>query len=427
VITLHCCGQDYYADEVHLGRKIKCVKCGRILLIERPASTREAKVRETFTVVSPASRNVPSKRLLRYVVGAIAFSLLVLGFLVYRDYISAPVQKRGEAEAPPPGSHPPLSPANRSLTETSAPVAVQSRAKEELRPPGVPLTSTATAESRPGTSAPLPAAMSPAQAREREILEQDAGKLGDPELGEEYQEINEQHFRNRLPKIPVIWESRLSEIGPLVAEGFTEEGMACVFGDKLFILLNPQLRLDRRKRTGVLCHEMVHVHLFSIGDTKTKHGPAFQNVLHRLSAEGAFEGDWASQSEKLGLRSWLDRESARLEGEDSELERNRDDINHEGSNLDEAVRELNERISRANEQGFGWPSEDEIESFKSARDLFNQRAIDFNARVERHNADCTRFNRQANHYNLIMSYPDGLDEESLIPPKSGAGRYTIPQ
>jgi hypothetical protein len=34
LITLHCCGENYHADEHHTGRKIKCRKCGRLLTIE---------------------------------------------------------------------------------------------------------------------------------------------------------------------------------------------------------------------------------------------------------------------------------------------------------------------------------------------------------------------------------------------------------
>ena len=34
MITLHCCGEDYYADERHIGGHIKCGKCGRFLTIE---------------------------------------------------------------------------------------------------------------------------------------------------------------------------------------------------------------------------------------------------------------------------------------------------------------------------------------------------------------------------------------------------------
>jgi hypothetical protein len=34
MITLHCCGEDYYAGERHIGGHIKCGKCGRFLTIE---------------------------------------------------------------------------------------------------------------------------------------------------------------------------------------------------------------------------------------------------------------------------------------------------------------------------------------------------------------------------------------------------------
>jgi hypothetical protein len=34
LITLHCCGENYHADEQHAGRKIRCRKCGRVLTIE---------------------------------------------------------------------------------------------------------------------------------------------------------------------------------------------------------------------------------------------------------------------------------------------------------------------------------------------------------------------------------------------------------
>lgn len=393
MITLHCCGQDYYADEVHIGRKIKCVKCGRLLLIGRPVPAPQGKVPETFTAVRPEYPNFRSKHRYRYAVSALAVFLLIVGLLFYRNYSSPSARSPAKAGASAPGAHPPASPTGRSLTRTSA---------------------------------PMPIATNPEEAREREILEQNAGKLGDPELGKEYQDINERHFGNRLPKIPVIWEPRLKEIGPLIAKDFTLEGITRLFGDKLFILLNPDLRLDRRRLKSALCHEMVHVHLFSVGDTGTKHGPAFQSILHRLSAEGAFEGKWVSESEKLGLRSWLERESGRLDVESSEFGKIRDSLEREGEDLDKAVNELNARISTANEQGFGWPSEAEIESIKSRRDLFKQRAIDFNSQVERHNADRTRFNREANRYNLIMSYPDGLDEESLVRPKSSTGGYALP-
>jgi len=42
VITLHCCGENYLADEQHVGRKIRCRKCGRVLTIEAVVPMRGA-------------------------------------------------------------------------------------------------------------------------------------------------------------------------------------------------------------------------------------------------------------------------------------------------------------------------------------------------------------------------------------------------
>jgi hypothetical protein len=33
MVTLHCCGENYYADDQHVGRHIRCTKCGRKLTI----------------------------------------------------------------------------------------------------------------------------------------------------------------------------------------------------------------------------------------------------------------------------------------------------------------------------------------------------------------------------------------------------------
>jgi hypothetical protein len=38
VITLRCCGEEYHADEQHIGRKIMCRKCGRIMTIHAGAT-----------------------------------------------------------------------------------------------------------------------------------------------------------------------------------------------------------------------------------------------------------------------------------------------------------------------------------------------------------------------------------------------------
>jgi len=54
VITLHCCGEKYIAEEQHVGRKIKCRRCGRVLTIEAVVP-----VRTTASAVRGRARQAP--------------------------------------------------------------------------------------------------------------------------------------------------------------------------------------------------------------------------------------------------------------------------------------------------------------------------------------------------------------------------------
>jgi hypothetical protein len=281
-----------------------------------------------------------------------------------------------------------------------------------------------------------PTSTNPAELAERKITEQDAGKLGDADLSAEYKEVSEKYFDNRLPVIPVLWEPRLGEIGPLKAEGFTEKGLWTTRGDKAFILLNPQFRKDETETRRVLCHEIVHEYLYSIGDKETNHGPKFQAVLRRLADAGAFIGIPASEEERSSLKSLIGAESVRLEEESArikrekyELDQTQAEIDRDGAILNQEVQELNDRISSANEQGYGWPSDDEIESSKAKARFHNQRVVDlqgqmvdFNTRVDSYNAAVGQFNRSVNRYNLMMAYPDGLDEETAMHAKTPVGQ-----
>jgi hypothetical protein len=278
----------------------------------------------------------------------------------------------------------------------------------------------------------VPESTNPAKAREHEIIEQDAGKLGDLELRSNYQEVNEQYYAGKLPNIPVLWEPRLEGVGPLQAEGLVVHGLWARSGDKVFILINPETRMNAPELRPVLCHEVVHEYLFTQGDTNTNHGPAFKSELHRLAEAGAFEGISASEDEKASLKSWIDAESTRLAGESAaireegiEIDQTKETIELEKASSDRELRDLNQRITTANEQGTGVPSDDEMESFKAKVRLLNQRVGDlngrvdsFHARIERYNADVSQFNQSVSQYNLMMAYPDGLDEESEIQPKS---------
>jgi hypothetical protein len=233
-------------------------------------------------------------------------------------------------------------------------------------------------------TAPIPA--SPAEAKEREITEEDAGKPGDPDLCKQYQDINEKHFGNQLPVIPVLWEPRLKEIGAPKAKGFIQEGLWAVHGDKCFILLNTHISGRSGEIRRALCHEMIHEYLFTIGDTKTNHGPAFQTELRRLLAEGAFRAILASENEKGDLRAWLEREQRRLDVESvalkelgANLDGEQSEIGSEKEALDRETYELNQRIIRANDQQSGWPTDDQIEAVKAKALLHNQRVAVFRA------------------------------------------------
>lgn len=263
----------------------------------------------------------------------------------------------------------------------------------------------------------VPSAANPAEARQQEILQKDLGKPGDPVLDRMYQELNAAHFAGALPVMPVLWEPRLAEVGQLSAQKFTLEGMFGHVGRRTAILLNPDLQSDKRALARALCHEMVHAHLFATGDRSTNHGPAFQAVLRRLSDEGAFEGILASEDEREKLRAWLDEESARLDAERAEMDRVAGDIERDRSEVEQTLADLNARVTAANAEGRGWPARAEIESIQSHRDAYNQRAADANTRAARAQADISEFNRQVARYNLMLSYPDGLDEESLVKPK----------
>ncbi len=265
---------------------------------------------------------------------------------------------------------------------------------------------------------------SPAAVKSHEITAQDSGKPGDPTLDDEYRDINQQFYGGKLPTVPVLWEERLAEIGPLIAEGFIEKGLWTSRDNHEFILLNTSLSPDAADTRRVLCHEIVHEYMFSIGEKYEGHGPKFQAELLRLSQAGAFEGIPAAEGEKAGLKAWLDNESVRLEGESAQLNNERFDleqergaVDREGEELNQEVRELNQRMSTANAQQSGWPSDQEIAASKArsrAHDQkaaeFNQHLTNFNARIANYDSALGNYNRSVARYNLMIAFPDGLDE-----------------
>lgn len=272
--------------------------------------------------------------------------------------------------------------------------------------------SAARAAASPGNDA--------ADARQQDILREDIDKAGSPELASLYQKINAAHFGGALPAMPILWEPRLAEVGALAARPFTLEGIFGHVGRRTAILLNSDLRSDTPALKRALCHEMVHAYLFSTGDTTTNHGPAFQAVLLRLSTEGAFEGVLATEPQRQQLRAWLDAESARLDAERAELERLGAEIAHEHADVERDVTDLQRVMVSDSRRGLSTgKTADEV---NRRREAYNARAEDANGRVERQKADVEAFNRQVARYNLMLVYPDGLDEDSMVKPKGAPVR-----
>jgi predicted SprT family Zn-dependent metalloprotease len=199
-----------------------------------------------------------------------------------------------------------------------------------------------------------------------QLFRSNASLQSDPVLADDYQSINLEYFSSGLPRVLVRWEERLDEIGPLIAEGFRLEGVT----NGRVILLNPSLQDDAPQLRRVLCHEVAHV---ALSDRSDGHGPRFQTLLKRLATEGAFEGLVATDEERAELRATLDRRSQEL---DREMSRLRGD----------------------------WS---EVDGTDAAR------VEAYNARVRRLQDAGADFNRKVAQYNLMISYPDGLDEERL--------------
>lgn len=209
--------------------------------------------------------------------------------------------------------------------------------------------------------------LSPEQARTEELFRLNTNLPSDPALASAYQAINTDYFEGRLPAIAVRWEPRLAEVGPLIATGFQMDGMT----NGRLILLNPALQNDDQQLQRTLCHEIVHVAVK--GQTTEEHGPAFQNRLRQLSEQGAFTGTVASEEEK------------------QEMHRTIDGRTEEVKKAAEVLRQARPSVST---------------------DL---QRIDYNFSVQRQNNAVDDLNRLIEQYNLMVSYPDGLDRERLAP------------
>jgi hypothetical protein len=271
-----------------------------------------------------------------------------------------------------------------------------------------------TGSGGPHSSVPT-APLSPAQARQQQILEQNIGRPGDPDLTGRYLAINTRHFGAALPLIPVRWEPALSDVGKLASHSFTLEGMFGRLGKDVLILINPNVRDDDRALDRALSHEMVHFYLHTTGDHTTNHGPEFKRVLARLAEEGAFEGRAGTEGEKAALRAWLDAESTRLDMDQRELALIGSDLNRERNDLDRLVTSLNDRTATGER-----PNPDDVQALEARRDRFNAAALEANHRIEKGRAALAHFNEEVARYNLMLVYPDGIDEEGRVPTKAAA-------
>lgn len=261
-----------------------------------------------------------------------------------------------------------------------------------------------------------------AEALQREIVNKNLDAQGDPALNQLYLDISTHHFGGALPPVQVVWEARLADVAALSEQKIVLQGLFGHTGKRAVILLNPTLQNDRPATRRVLSHEIVHAFLFSTGSTSTDHGPAFQSVLHRLSEEGAFEGIQAGDDERTALRTWLDEESARLDGERVEMDRMASEIERERVEVERALEDLNARVTAANAEGRGWPTTRERNVVAAMRDAYNERAVTANERTTRDREALEHFNAEVARYNLMLVYPDGLAEGDLVKPKTHAPR-----
>jgi hypothetical protein len=248
--------------------------------------------------------------------------------------------------------------------------------------------------------------VSPVEALQQDILHAGIDQPGDPALGALYQALNARHFAAALPAMPVRWEPRLRDVISLADPSFTLEGMFGSVGTKMTILLHPTLQDDSAALDRTLSHEMVHAFLAVTGDTGTGHGPAFQTVLKRLADEGAFEGVVATDEERGRLRAWLDAESARLVAD-------RDAMTRRGRELDQERAGLEQAIAAA-----GPLDRARADALNARREAYNSNAMRANDEAGRHQRALASLNREIERYNLMLKYPDGLDEAAMFSPMS---------
>jgi len=238
----------------------------------------------------------------------------------------------------------------------------RSRSASAARPATVSGLPARTATAPLIVSAPPP----PDETRSNQLFDRNRSMPSDPDLAEEYEQINVEYFKNILPPPSVRWERGLADLGPLIAEGFSVQGLT----DGRIILINPVVERDADQRRRALCHEMTHM---AVWTQDKEHGPVFQNQLRHLAELGAFKGIVATDEEKDAMLASLRQKHAALETAERTLKADRETL-----------------------------------------DRGSQSAVDaYNERVREHQAAVTAYNRRVEEYNLMISYPDGLARERL--------------
>jgi hypothetical protein len=253
-------------------------------------------------------------------------------------------------------------------------------------------------------------------ALQQELLRQNVHRSGDPGLGALYADISARYYHGALPATPVRWEPRMADVGKLADDRFTLEGMFGHVGHDTVILLNPALQNSHEAVARALCHEIVHAYLFAIGDDSTDHGPAFQVELRRLAVAGAFAGMPASEADRATLHAWLDTEATRLDAEHEALDRVGADLASERGDIERAVANVS---APASAEAAPPPGADVLAALTARRDAYNQEAVEARERTDRYRVDLERFNHEVARYNLMLVYPDGLDEAALLHPRAG--------
>jgi hypothetical protein len=215
-------------------------------------------------------------------------------------------------------------------------------------------------------SLPVETPLPPDTARSSALFDRNRSMPSDPDLASEYEDLNVEYFSNILPAPEVRWESGLTEIGPLIADGFTVQGLT----DGRMILINPAIERDADQRRRALCHEMVHM---AVWMQDKAHGPVFQERLRQLSLRGAFRGIVATDQEKDAALAALQRLRGEIDTDERALLRERESLDR--------------------------TRQDAVEAY--------------NTRVRRQQADIVEYNHRVEQYNLMVSYPDGLARERL--------------